>query len=143
MCLIVKFDREIYDDKTYTFYKCYEMVPGFPKRFKQIYQGGIQNGFNLIARRASGRPLPADGKKAYYEYADESRYDYVNGGVISYIYEGVHAYTSRAEAYDMQDPGEVIVKIEVKGKHIIAFGNEDVAFTRGKIVSVLKRRVKE
>lgn len=152
MCLFVKQDAEIFDDKYYYFYKIvlYQKNGGFLKEsFYSPYMGT-----SLFSKREleNNKPIPLIGK-----YKNKN-YKYVNLPVSGakaypicsedkdnesfvYVHEGIHAYCTLARAKRMRlnysYVGKDILKIRVKGKNIIAFGHhKDVAFTRGEIVQI-------
>jgi hypothetical protein len=146
MCLDVNYNRVIYDDWTYTFYKVYERIGGGGYQ-SVIREAKVPKSGKLIAYDREGKSLPIDGQKAYDKYAMESFGSVmINGDCwpnFGTIDEGLHAFTSlnaareerKVHQYGERRGKYVIVEVEVLGKNIIAFGDySEVAFTRGTII---------
>lgn len=144
MCLYVDFDREIYDDKVYTFYKLYIKEPKskkVPLGLVSPFYGSIVKSKELVAKTGNNKPLPEDGQEAYNKYADETRLSL--NRFHSRIEYGIHAFTRKEGARllrcEFPYSNTRIVEVEVLGKHIIAFSErlyDEVAFTRGTIKGI-------
>lgn len=149
MCLDVDYDKEIDDAKEYVFYKIYEQDSKYNyKKHKwevvsdilySPYRQTKVTGNNLIAKTKKGGHLPEDGQKAYDKYAKEEYWGQDMGAnwLAGTISEGIHAFVHKHSATEKRDNNmtslpKIIVKVRVKGQHIIAFGKwGDVVFTRG------------
>lgn len=144
MCLYVDFDAEIYDDQVYTFYKVYikqTKTKYCPLGLYSPYQRVHVMSYNLVAK-AGNKALPESGQEAYDEYARE-HWSIANEKYPHYahIHYGIHAYTSLEMAKRNSFTRSKIVKVEVLGKHIMAFSRPvvgEVVFTRGTIVPEFK-----
>lgn len=131
MCLTVDYEKEIYDEKEYTFYKAYakNRYGVLISPFKRV----LVTNHNLIAKTPGGNNLPAKGQTAYNKHAREIE---ISGNCRGFLHVGLHAYINKEDATNLieMEWAEVVWTVKVKGKHIIAFGdNGDVVFTRGRL----------
>lgn len=134
MCLYVLDKPRPKPDKLYTFWKVYDKVnitKRTPYGLVSPYRGSVVKGPKLVAKLQNGYSMPESGEEAMGRYGHGS----VLGSLR--VEEGIHAYTSKRKAsfYSCDMSDQVIIKVQVYGRHIMAFGQyEDVAFTRGTLV---------
>lgn len=143
MCLYVDYNKEIDDNRIYTFYKIYK-IDAAGRRispFRKYEQTG-----NKLVAKFGGKNLPLSGQKAYDKFAEEFEY---KSGLEGVVTKGIHAYATKkaAENSIWWYGAAEIVTVKVRGEHIIAFGltnggyYREVAFTRGTISqTIFKRR---
>lgn len=144
MCLNVDLDREIWDDRLYTFYKVYGISVFGGGYVTPHFNSPIPKDGKLVARTRLGDVLPEGGREAYNMYAEVV----CTATQVEFVNEGIHAYETREVAelrwgtllvggYEgtLSIGSYKLFEIEVLGKHIMAFGEDgDVAFTRGQLV---------